>query len=177
MCLAAVCVMGVPAAAQQTFGPSVEGSVGLRYGSGGHYMNRAGAAVDVLATMPVARVAGGTVVGGLTGGVSGAMASELVCVADPQFACVPGFPTFVSVAALAGVQRSLGSGSLRVLVGPGYYQAVDGPDVLGMQARIDVATPRFWRVSLIGSARTNVLPDYQNDVVRLNTFGIGLRIH
>lgn len=176
VCLAAICAICLPAAAQ-TAGPSVEGSLGLRYGSGGNYVDRGGAAVDLLATLPIGQISGGTLIAGVSGGVNGAVAVADICAIGPNQECLPSFPGFVSVAALAGVHQPLGSGSLRLLLGPGYYQAHDGPDVLGVQGRADVSTPRFWRVALVGSVRANLLPRYEGEMLRLTTFGVGLRIN
>lgn len=185
VCLAALCAMSLPAAAAaqqnaglpENAGLSVEGSVGLRYGHDGSYVDRGGAAVDVLATLPLAEIEGATLIAGLSGGVSGALASISGCVMGPFEECTPRFPDFLSVAALAGMEQPLGSGSLRLLLGPGYYQAFDGPGVLGLQGRADVSTPRIWHVSLVGSVRGNLLPSYEGEMLRLTTYGVGLRIH
>jgi hypothetical protein len=176
--LAVLLVAAAPAAAAaQGFGPSIDASAGVFAGDGGAFLRRGGPAIDGVLAVPLGRAAGGTLVAGVTAGISGSMGGDLICEPDPHGACKADYPTFASVGAVAGVQRRLGSGlSARALAGPAYYQAVDGPDALGVQGRIDVAKPLFSRLALVGSLRAALLPEYEGESLRFAAVGVGLRI-
>jgi hypothetical protein len=176
---ALACTLGAPAAAaaQQPIGPSIEASLGLSAGAGGSFTHRAGGALDGVLAMPLRHTSTGTLVLALTGSANGPVAVDDICVVAPNDGCLDDYPTFVSLGVAAGVQRRLGSSlSTRVLAGPAYYQAVDGPDTFGLLGRVDVAKPLLLRTALVASLRGSVLPRYEGQTLRFAAFGLGLRI-
>lgn len=138
----------------------------------------AGPALDGIIALPVSRTRSGTLVAGVTGGISGPlMMGDLICRPGPDDTCIPNYPTFVTVGAVAGMQRSIGSGlSARAVAGPAYFQAADGDDTFGLQGRVDVAKRLVLRTSLVASVRGSLLPSDQDATLGYATFGLGLRI-
>ena len=175
---AAVCTTGTPLAAQQpSFGPSAEAGLGLFVGGGGEYYRRGGPAVDVVLAAPLTRSSNGTIVAGVTAGISGSMGGDLICEPDPEGICKPDYPAFFALGAVAGVQRQMGSGlSARALAGPAYYQSADGPNVWALQGRVDVAKPLLFHTALVLSLRGAVLPSYEGESLSFTALGLGLRI-
>jgi hypothetical protein len=49
-------------------------------------------------------------------------------------------------------------------------------DQFGWQARIDVARPLAWRISLMLAGRAVLVPDYDGDAFQLLSFGAGRRL-
>lgn len=175
--LLTACVAASPAAAQQAFGPSLEASAGLFAGAGGTFEQRDGPAIDAVLAVPLARTDAGTVVAGLTGGISGPLTHDLICRQGPDDRCIPDYPTFASIGAAAGLQRGLTSTlSARAMAGAAVYQDVEGPSVLGLNGRLDVAQRLIHRVSLVASARGAVLPRYEGQALRFAAFGLGIRV-
>ena len=177
--LAAACVAALPAdaAAQRRFGPAVDASLGISAGGGGSYTHRAGGALDGVIAIPVGGSASSTYVLGLTGTANGPIASDDVCIIGPGDRCLEDYPTFMSLGVVAGIQRQITAGlSSRVLVGPAYYQAVEGEDTFGLQGRVDVARPLVFRTAIVASLRASLLPSYEGDVLQFATFNLGLRI-
>jgi hypothetical protein len=164
--------------AAQQFGPSADVSVGFFAGGGGTFADRGGPALDGIIALPVSQVRSGTLVAGVTGGISGPlMMGDLICHVGPNGTCIPNYPTFVTVGAVAGLQRSIGSGlSARAVAGPAYFQAADGDDTVGLQGRMDVAKRLILRTSLVASVRGSLLPSYRDATLGYATFGLGLRI-
>jgi hypothetical protein len=172
---AAAAAAPTAATAQQAFGPSVEASFGLFVGGGGTFVDRGGPALDGIVAVPLSQTTAGTVVMGASAGISGPLMLMRIC--EPSFDCDPSYPEFVTVAAVAGVQRALGPGvSARALAGPAYFQATFGDDTFGLQGRLDVAAPVFLRLAVVASARGSLLPSYQGETLGYATFGVGLRI-
>lgn len=166
-----------PAVAQQSPSFFIEASVGAGLGSGGDYDHRAGNAADLMLGMRLRDTAAGTVVGALTVGLNGAMAIDLACRLRADGACAPAFPLLLSGGALAGLERRSARGAAaRMLVGPGYYSAVDSGDAFGLQARVDIASPPFGRTALVASLRSILLPRFEGETIQVTAFGLGLRI-
>jgi hypothetical protein len=177
--LALACAVALPrVVAAQQFGPSADVSVGFFAGAGGSFVDRGGPALDGIIALPVSQTRSGTLVAGVTGGISGPlMMGDLICRAGPNDTCIPNYPTFVTVGAVAGVQRPIGRGlSARAVAGPAYFQAADGDDTFGVQGRFDVAKRLVLRTSLVASVRGSLLPSYQDATLGYATFGLGLRI-
>jgi hypothetical protein len=177
----AACAVALPtraAAQQQAFGPSADVSVGYFAGAGGSFVDRGGPALDGIIALPVSRTRSGTLVAGVTGGISGPlMMGDLICHVGPNDTCISSYPTFVTVGAVAGVQRSIGPGlSARAVAGPAYFQAAEGDDTFGLQGRLDVAKRLILRTALVASVRGSLLPSYQDATLGYATFGLGLRI-
>ena len=171
-------VLPTTSAAQHTFGLSADVSVGLFVGAGGTFADRGGPALDGIIALPVSEMRSGTLMAGVAGGISGPlMMGDLICRAGPNNTCIPNYPTFVTVGAVAGVQRAIGPGlSARALAGPAYFQDADGGDAFGLQGRVDVAKRLILRTSLVASVRGSLLPSYQDATLSYATFGLGLRI-
>jgi hypothetical protein len=87
---------------------------------------------------------------------------------------VPSFPDFYLIAALMGWEN--GAGLVRALVGPAYVQADFDGRTVGVQGRLDAATPALWRVAMVVSIRPTLIPYYRGDMVGLLAVGIGLRL-
>lgn len=175
---AAVCTAAAAAQAQQRpFGPSLEASAGLFVGGGGTFHQRGGPTIDAVLAAPVGRAGAGTVVAGLTGGISGPLTHDLICRQGPDDTCIPDYPTFASVGVVAGVQRAIGPAtSARALAGAGFYQDIEGPGTLGLHGRVDVAQRLVLRTALVASVRGALLPGYEGKSLRFAAFGLGLRI-
>lgn len=177
--LAAACAAApATAAGQQAFGLSADVSAGLFVGGGGSFAERGGPALDGIVAVPLARMGFGTVVAGVTGGISGPLVmSDLICREGPDDTCISNYPTFVTAGAVAGVQRGIGAGiSARALAGPAYFQAAEGGDALGLQGRVDVAKRLVFRTAVVASVRGSLLPSYRGERLSYATFGLGLRI-
>lgn len=176
---AVACAVALPhTVAAQHFGLSADVSVGFFTGAGGSFADRGGPALDGIIALPVSQTRSGTLVAGVTGGISGPlMIGDLICHVGPNDTCIPNYPTFVTVGAVAGVQRAIGPGlSARAVAGPAYFQAADGNDTFGLQGRCDVAKRLILRTSLVASVRGSLLPSYQDATLSYATFGLGLRI-
>jgi hypothetical protein len=71
--------------------------------------------------------------------------------------------------------RPLRHGAL-LLGASGGVQGSVGGHAVGVQARVELATPPVARLALVGSARAMYLPAYRGDAYLLQAFGLGLRI-
>ncbi len=180
VCLAFTCglVLTTEAAAQSRFPVSSETSVGFRVGHGGTYVNRGGAALDLLLSARLSDTSAGTLIGGLAVEVQSPVTSELECrMVDPGGAGAPEFPTFLSGAALLGVQRgSVRTLSARIAAGPAYHKDFDGGGAAGLHGRMDVATPTWLHIAAIASLRGAVLPSFRGEALGITSFGLGFRI-
>ena len=179
--LAAVCgaLLTGEAAAQEHFPVSTEASFGFRVGHGGTYATRSGAAIDVVLGYRLRDTPAGTLIGGLNLGVQAPMTLD-ICRVLPSGECAPEFPFFFSGGALLGVQRgSARTASARLLAGPTYYLAHSssgGVGALGLQGRVDIATPSVLHTAVVASLRHSVLPSLRGEAVGITSFGLGLRI-
>jgi hypothetical protein len=177
LCLGAAAVLAPAAAAQQPFPVSVDASFGVRTGSGGSYVNRGGAAADLMVGVNLGRSGAGTLVGGVTAGAQSPMNSDLVCVMNREGGCFDTFPVLLSVGALVGVSRPSAAGfTTRVLAGPGYFRGENEGGALGLQGRLDVSTPPTLHTALVLSLRGAVIPRFQGDLLGTTSVGLGLRI-
>ena len=167
--------LAAEAAAQASAAPSLEMSFGISSGAGGTFLHRGGVSADALLGIPLRQGPRSRLVGALAAGVQGAPMRTLECVQGPDGECIPSFPTLGSVAGLVGVERGSGkSATARLLAGPAFYWGEGGGQSLGVQGRVDVATAG--RLGVVASLRHGILPDYQGEVLRLTSFGVGLRL-
>ena len=166
------------AAAQFHFPVSAEATVGFRVGHGGSYDSRSGAALDLALAYRLRDTSVGTLVAGAALGIqTPALATDLDYLVLPDGGCAPNFPGLVSVAALAGVQRgSARTASARLLVGPTYHQPWEGSGGIGLQGRVDVATPPWQRTAVVASLGHSLLPSFRGEAVGITSFGVGLRV-
>lgn len=178
-----LCVCGImlPAAAnaQQHSPVLAQASLGLRAGMGGTYVNRGGATLDLMLTARVRDTPVGALIGGFNIGIQGSTGRTLECLpVEPGGDCAPHFPTLLSGGTLLGVQRgSARTASARIMAGPAYYYGFGAGSALGLQGQLDVATPPVLSAAVVASLRSAVLPDFRGDVLRINSLGLGLRIH
>ena len=170
--------MAPAAVAQRSLPVSVDASLGLRMGSGGSYADRGGAAADLLVGMPVGRTGAGTIIAALTAGAQAPMGGDLECLLDRATGtCAPDFPVLLSAGALVGVARPGAWGSTtRVLAGPAYFRGEHEGRGLGVQGRVDVATPAVLHTSLVLSLRGALIPRFQGETLGTTSLGLGLRI-
>jgi hypothetical protein len=167
--------------AQERAPVSLEGSAGVGIGHGSStFRDRTGIALDATLAWRIRPAAAGAVLVALTGGVQGSPDATDLCTIAPNGGCVPAYPLFYSVGALAGREwaRTRGA-SARVLAGPAYYRASPrsgGGGAFGLQARVDLTTPALWRVALLGSLRGAVLPSYGGGSHALGAVGLGVRV-
>ena len=162
---------------------AVDLTLGLSSGSGGCPARiRTGLAADAFIASPVKRLARGALLGGMAAGLQGPVqilgtdACYFYEPSDPS-PCDPKFPIFYSAVALAGwAAGGPQTGTVRALAGPGYFVEPDAASTLGLQTRVDLATPSVLHLALVASARGAILPRYQGRTLRLAAFGLGLRI-
>lgn len=155
--------------AAQTPSPlSAEASVGIRVGHGGTYTDRGGAALDLVFGYRLGDISAGTLLVGAFVELQSPVTMELEAE----------FPTFFSGGALLGVQRgSAETASVRIMGGPVYYHAQeDGARALGVQGRLDAATPSWMHAAVVASLRQSVLPSFRGEAVGITSVGLGLRI-
>ena len=170
------CVFAAPVGAQR-LAPSLDVSAGFSTGIAGDFEARGGVAFEVLPALRVRPAPSGAILAALATGMQGPLASTDDCVPRPAGGCVPDFPLLYSAAALLGWERAGPRGpSLRILAGAGYYRADEGGAALGLQGRLDVATPPLLHVALVASVRGAVLPNFRGDALGLAAVGLGLRL-
>jgi hypothetical protein len=178
LCLALACLLplGSEAAAQSHLPVSTEISVGFRVGHGGTYVNRGGAALDLVLGYRLGESPAGTLIGALTLGAQTPVTSTLQCL-GVESGCAPEFPAFVSGGALLGVQRgSARTFSARALAGPVYHLSNHDAQALGVQGRVDVSTPPWRHTAVVASLRHAALPSFRGEPLGMTSFGVGIRI-
>lgn len=160
----------------QMSGTSFEASLGFSAGGGGVYSERDGIALDLLLARQVRQAPAGTLVAAITAGVHGPIAGDLSCLDTPAGACAGAFPVFISAGVLGGVQRGSAAGAnARLLAGPAFFAGEEG-GALGLQGRLDAATPAVFHVSLVASLQGAVLSRYQGERLTSRSISLGLRI-
>lgn len=175
--LACACGAVLPGRADaQLSGTSVEATMGFSAGGGGVYAERDGIALDLLLARQVRQAPAGTLVAAITAGVHGPIAGDLTCVHTPAGECAGAFPVFISAGVLGGAQRGSTAGAnARLLAGPAFFAAEEG-GALGLQGRLDAATPAVFHVSLVASLQGSVLPRFQGERLTSRSVSLGLRI-
>lgn len=127
----------------------------------------------------VSRVRAGTLVVGAGLGSQGGLGSDLSCTPDGSGGCRRDFPSFRYVVALAGWEIGAARGgrgaSARFLAGPGHFVSDDG-SAIGLQARLELASPAPFGVAFVASARGSRLPRFNDESVTLGAVGVGLRL-
>jgi hypothetical protein len=183
----AIAMSCVRAVSAQTSNPlqrlSVEGTFGLPRVRGGDPLERDNnlGVVDLGVTFRALDSRRGSLLVGVNRASYLPHGNDATCPVRPGTTrCVPDYPEFAATSLLVGWQSPRPQrGSLRLLMGPGLYRA-DNRDIgnsLGLQARIDVASPALWHVSLVTSARAWVVPNAEGTRYRQMMLGLGLRIH
>jgi hypothetical protein len=168
-------IVATRAGAQPVSPVSLEASLGAGHlGGGAEFTSRGGFAVDALLGLRVAANRGRALVAGLNAGMQGPLGSNDMCTFTPRGGCMPDQPIFYTVGALAGWESR--AGTVRALAGPAAMHADGGGRALGLQARLDGATPTILHVAAVLSVRGTLMPNYRGESLRLLAFGIGLRI-
>lgn len=169
------------AAAQDWPVITLDMSVGQSYGRGGpsYYLNRGGTVSDFTLAWRARPVAGGGLLLGIAAGKQIIAGHDAICHAMPDgVGCRPSYPLIRSVGALIGWESgSPGRAAVRLTSGPTAYRAQEGVgDAIGIQARLDAATPAFHHLALVGSVRGDLLPGFQGDTHALGAFMLGIRV-
>lgn len=155
--VAGMSVIGGPLAAQGR--ASFEATAGLGFiEAAKSHQDHAGLVIDATVAWRLRRGLGQTGVLALTAGTQGSLGSIDACDVAPGGGCMPDYARFHTVAALIGAESRLLFGvPLRVLVGPAFYHGRtregDSRGELGLQSRIDVATPAVRRAAFVASVR------------------------
>jgi hypothetical protein len=163
--------------AQQRLRLSFDATLGFGTGSGGGPWNHDdGFALDGLLGARVGGARKVAVLAAVDGGMHAIMGGD-DCLLSPSGGCVPDFPILYYGAVLIGVEATAPRRlSLRLLAGPAYFHGDEGGTALGVQGRVDVATPPLAHVAIAASIRGAVMPDFQGDALRVRAFGLGLRL-
>lgn len=173
----AALLSAVPAAAQEPLPVTLDLSFGMGAGAGGSTVGGEGVVLDATLGAPLARTGGGTVLGALSAGVYGPVATDLICAVDDSGGCRPLFPVLLGAGVLAGVQRGgAGGAAVRVLAGPSVFRSDEDVTAMALQGRFDVDTPPFLHSSVVLSVRGLVLPSYRGETLRFVGVGVGLRV-
>ena len=180
--LASLALTGLAAGALHAQGTPPPLSLDLSVGAGssvggGAYTGRSGLAADVMAAARLRRRPTGAALAALAMSAQGALFTTRDCLPGPGERCLRVFPTLYSVAALAGREWAVGGGAaVRLLGGPAYVWDEGGGETVGLQARLDAATPPVARLALVASARVAALPRLHGTTFGLGALGIGLRV-
>lgn len=161
-------------AAQSAKSPSLDVTVGLSGGAGGHYFDRTGLAGEIT-LVPEHEHAG---VVGLTAGVRGTPASSDICVfeAGPRSRCLPRFPTIAHFGLLGGWEYRHAGAALRAVAGPAFFIVGGGATSrLGAQLGVDAAVG-VTHVALVAAGRAGFVAPFTREPLRLASLELGLRV-
>jgi len=178
LCFAFACSFTVVdgVGAQSHLPPTTDVSVGFRSGSGGIYANREGATLDLVLGYRLGDSSLGNLIGGLTFGAQGAIATDLSCLILPDGGCAPNFPTLLSGGAFVGVRRDLGGVvSARALAGPAYHFSLDAAGAPGLQGSLDFSAPARHPIAVTAMLRQAALFGYRGETLTITSFGLGFR--
>jgi hypothetical protein len=169
--IAAAVGVAWPLAAQHRSAARLDLMLGSSAIRGGTIDFRNGMLIDALSAGRLRAKSGGAIVAGLG-------ASRIVggygdrCLILPDGGCAPK-GNFSVVSALFGIDRAVGAGSLRLLAGPSLQNGA-GDTSVGLQGRIDVATPALAHMAMGLMTRATVLPDHGGARLVVWGFGVGV---
>lgn len=156
---------------------SAEVTVGTGSGGGGAYGgDRSGTALDALVSSRTITPGFAHAILGVGGGIEGPDAKSNNCLQQPTPSCVPNFPRIYSFGLYVGAEHVGQFGDVRLMTGPTSYRASGGGTALGIQGRLQLATPTFHRVQLVGSARGGFAWNLDRQNIRLGAVGIGIGV-
>jgi len=164
-------LVSLPLGAQVHSPAAFDITVGSHTVKGGLIDFRTGGLFDVLATGRVRASPQRAVVAGL--GVStvlGGFGDR--CLITPSGGCA-GQGNFVIVNALVGVDKALGAGSGRLLIGPAVYDGADAHSV-GVQGRVDLTSPARAHLAFGLMGRATVLPSHNGQSLVAWATGVSL---
>lgn len=160
-----------PLTAQSAKSPSLDVTVGVSAGAGGHYFDRNGLAgeITLVPKHEHARVFA------VAAGVRGSLASSDVCAleAGPGSRCLPRLPTIAHLGLLGGWEYRHAGAALRALAGPALFGG-SGTSGLGAQLSIDAAVG-VTHAALIAAARGGFVAPFAGEPLRLGSLELGLR--
>ncbi len=175
--IAVTCILALPVSsgAQQTRAFSLDVNVGRESvrTSGEYRSPQQGAAVDALLALRLGSTGRGAIIAGVSTGTPWAWTSTDICLRASNGGCIPTYPNFVRVGALAGWENQ--RTTLRAMGGPAYISA-DGKVAFGLQARVDGAVPIVQRFALVASVRGTMVPNYRGDAFQVYSIGLGIRL-
>jgi hypothetical protein len=169
-----------PALAQGTLRPaSVDVGVGVGFGRGGGLRHaRDGVAASALVAWRVRALSAGAMLVGLGGSAQAPTDGSDDCLLAPGGGCVPNYPGLQSVGALGGwgAGRGRRGSAVRALAGPAVFRSDERATALGLQARVDVATPSVAHLALVAWGQAALVPRLRSEAYRLGAVGLGLRV-
>ena len=175
--VAVTCILALPvsAGAQQARALSLDVAVRHEsvHTSGEFRSPQRGAAVDALVALRLSNAGGGAIIAGVSAGTPWAWSSTDICLPASGGGCIPTYPAFLKIGALAGWENR--RATLRAMGGPAYVNA-DGAATLGLQARLDGALPMAGRFALVGSVLGTMVPNFRGDPFRVYSIGLGIRL-
>ena len=158
--------------AQSARSPSLDVTVGLSAGAGGHYFDRNGLASEL--TLVPQHEHGRLVA--VTAGVRGSLASSDICAleAGPGSRCLPRLPTIAHLGLLGGWEYRHAGPALRAAAGPALFGG-SGTSGLGAQLSVDAAVG-VTHIALIAAARGGFVAPFAGEPLRLGSLELGLRL-
>ena len=150
-----------------TFGASTGKGGGLR-------KNRDGTALDALLAWRSRGRALFHPVFGFATGVQGQKTDDPPCLPLPGSNCVPDYPRVFTLGILFGAEHQGAFGAARLMAGPTHFRVDGGGGALGGQVRLELASPPFHRVAVVGSARGGLVWKLDRQNFQLGAVGIGL---
>ena len=87
----------------------------------------------------------------------------------------PRLSSFTSLALMGGLEGKLGA-TLRALAGPAVFHDGTRGTAAGLLGRADLASPPLLHISIVASARGEVIPNFDGHVHGMMGFGFGVRI-
>jgi hypothetical protein len=159
-------------AAQSAKARSLDVTVGVSSGAGGHYSARNGFASEITLVPghEHARLIAVTV------GVRGSLASSDICAfeAGPGSRCLPRLPSIAHLGLLGGWEFRHAGVALRTVAGPAVFGG-SGASGLGAQLSVDGAIG-LARVALVAAARAGYVAPFAGEPLRLGSLELGLRV-
>jgi hypothetical protein len=162
---------------------SVDGAVGGGHGwRGGPHVERGLIAADLLAAVRLRGDTRRSFVIAFEVSRDWQLNGDLLCLSDPVGACLPEYPGFAALNAVAGYQwHSAPALRVRVLGGPGYYTTyLDHHSTtmhsVGVGARTDIAVQLFRPVSATITGRAGWIPRIRGESYVPGALMIGLRL-
>jgi hypothetical protein len=178
---AVVVAAAVPARARAQQGQSqlsFDATFGASYGKGGGVRkNRDGTALDALLAWRSRGRALFHPIFGFAAGVQGKQTDGPPCLPLPGSNCVPDYPRVFTLGILFGAEHQGTFGAARLMAGPTHYRVDGGGSALGGQLRLELASPPFHRVAVVGSARGGLVWKLDRQNFQFGAVGIGLGIY
>ena len=160
--------------AQSSKSPSLDVTVGVSAGAGGHYFDRNGLAGEI--TLAPEHEHARLIA--VAAGVRGSLASSDICAleAGPGSRCLPRLPTIAHFGVLGGWEYRHAGAALRAVAGPAVFVfGGDAPSRLGAQLGVDGAVG-VTHVALVAAGRAGFVAPFTREPLRLGSLELGLRV-